>query len=63
LADRLRIEAGSEPSRQVDLAFRRAYGRVPDRLERDASVALIRQAGLPALCRALFNTSEFLFVF
>lgn len=63
LADRLRIEAGSEPVRQVELAFRHAYGRVPDRVERDASVALVTHSGLPALCRALFNTSEFLFVF
>jgi hypothetical protein len=63
LADRLRIEAGPEPARQVELAFRHAYGRVPDRVEQDASVALVHKAGLPALCRALFNTSEFLFVF
>ncbi len=63
LADRLRIEAGPAPARQVELAFRHAYGRVPDRVEQDASMALVNQAGLPALCRALFNTSEFLFVF
>ncbi|MFZ9855325.1 MAG: DUF1553 domain-containing protein [Limisphaerales bacterium] len=63
LADRLRIEAGPEPARQVELAFRHAYGRVPDQVEQNASVALVHQAGLPALCRALFNTSEFLFVF
>lgn len=63
LAGRLRIEAGPEPARQVEHAFRHAFGRVPDRIEQDASVALVRQAGLPALCRALFNTSEFLFVF
>ncbi len=63
LAERLRIEAGPEPVRQVDLAFRHAFGRVPDRLEQEASVALVNQSGLPALCRALFNTSEFLFVF
>ena len=63
LAERLRIEAGPEPVRQVNLAFRHAYGRVPDGLEQDASVVLVKQSGLPALCRALFNTSEFLFVF
>lgn len=63
LADRLRIEAGLEPVRQVNLAFRHAYGRVPDRLEQEVSMALVNQSGLPALCRALFNTSEFLFVF
>jgi len=63
LAARLQQEAGERPERQVGRAFRLLYGREPDRFEQEASVNLIRDQGLPSFCRALYNTSEFLFVF
>ncbi len=63
LADRLLAEAGTAPEQQVETAFPLFYGRPPDDFERRQSAALIQAEGLPAFCRALYNTSEFLFVF
>jgi len=63
LAQRLRTEAGNSPEAQVDRAFSLLYSRPPDTFERSESTTLIRDQGLPAFCRALYNTSEFLFVF
>ncbi|MGD9647012.1 MAG: DUF1553 domain-containing protein [Pirellulales bacterium] len=63
LAERLRELAGDSPASQVEWAFERFYGRPPDDFERAESTALVRQQGLESFCRALFNSSEFLFVF
>ena len=63
LAARLQGEVGTDPARQVERAFEVFYGRSPDAVEQEVSVAMIRDQGLTAFGRALFNTSEFLFVF
>jgi len=63
LADRLRHEAGADPASQVRRAFELLYGRDPDPEERELSVAVIRAQSLEAFARAMFNTSEFLFLF
>ena len=63
LAKRLQAEAGGNPDSQVDLAFRLFYARPPDAFERENSAAMIREHGLQSFTRALYNTSEFLFVF
>ena len=63
LAERLRTEAGATPETQVVRAFTLCYSRPPDDWERSESAAMIREHGLVAFCRALYNTSEFLFVF
>ena len=63
LAGRLRKEAGDDPAAQVRLAFQWTVARVPDEFEQQASQEMIREHGLEAFCRALFNTSEFLFLF
>ena len=63
LAKRLRDEAGDDPAAQVRLAFRLTTSRHPDEFERQASLEMIHEHGLEAFCRALFNTSEFLFLF
>ncbi|MGA1237083.1 MAG: DUF1553 domain-containing protein, partial [Limisphaerales bacterium] len=63
LASRLQSEAGPNPNEQTSLAFQLAFARNPDALEQASSSRFIAQQGLPAFCRALFNTSEFLFVF
>ncbi|MEI7687948.1 MAG: DUF1553 domain-containing protein, partial [Planctomycetota bacterium] len=61
-AERLQKDAGADPVRQLRRAYELAYGRQPS----DEEVALLRPAvqtqGLAAVCRAIFNTSEFLFV-
>ena len=61
-AERLRGEAKGDVPGQVRRAFERAYGRTPDADELSASVELVNAHGLPALCRALFNANEFLFL-
>jgi hypothetical protein len=63
LAKRLLAEAGDEPEAGADLAFRLFVGRPPDAFERGRSAAMIREHGLQSFARAMFNTSEFLFVF
>jgi hypothetical protein len=63
LAERLRAEAGDQPEAQAGLAFRLFYARPPDDFERDHSAAMIREHGLQSFARALYNTSEFLFIF
>jgi hypothetical protein len=52
----------TDPSRQVDLAFRLLFGRRTRPEEKSALVGYVRQHGLPAACRLLYNTNEFLFV-
>jgi hypothetical protein len=47
---------------QVERAFRQAFHRLPSAAERAAAAALVTQHGLPALCRALLNSNELVFV-
>ncbi len=61
-ADRLRAEAGSDPSAQADLGFRLAFGRPPEAKERQTAARLIASYGTPAFCRALYNANEFVYV-
>jgi Protein of unknown function (DUF1553)/Protein of unknown function (DUF1549)/Planctomycete cytochrome C len=63
LAARLQKEAGDTPESQADRAFALFYNRPPDSWEREQSAAMIKAEGLLSFCRALYNTSEFLFVF
>ncbi len=60
-AERLQREAKGEDA-QVRRGFRLAFQREPTPAEQAAGVRLVRDHGLPALCRALFNANEFLFV-
>ncbi len=61
-AERLEREAGKDVGRQVRRGFRLAFQREPSATEAVAAARLVRDHGLPALCRALFNANEFLFV-
>jgi len=60
-ADRVQADAGKDPEAQAIRAFRFAYGHDPDGDDRKAAAELIRKHGLPALCRALMNSNEFLY--
>jgi cytochrome c553 len=60
-AERVRADAGEKPQAQAARAFRLAFGRPPDAEEGKAAVALVSKDGLPALCRALLNSNEFLY--
>ena len=62
-AARLRDEAGSELTAQVQLAFRLAFHREPSADELGAGVELVLEYGLESFCRATLNANEFLFVF
>ncbi|KAB2663916.1 MAG: DUF1553 domain-containing protein, partial [Verrucomicrobia bacterium] len=62
LAAGIRREAGAEVESQIRCAWRRTLGREPSADElRDAGPA-VRAHGLATLCRALFNSNEFVFV-
>jgi len=63
LAKRLRTEAGEAPDAQAALAFRLFYARPADAYEQRNSAEMIRAHGLQSFARALYNTSEFLFIF
>lgn len=63
LAARVVGEAGEDPAAQVERAFRLAHGRAPDAEEAERAKKLIQEHGLMILCRALFNTNEFVYVF
>ncbi len=62
-AELIRRDGGSEAAAQATLAFQAAFGRPPRIDERESAEAFIREHGLEALCRAVFNANEFLFVF
>jgi hypothetical protein len=62
LAKRVERESKPDTADQIQRAFRLTLGRLPSADEAVAGEQLVRQYGLPALCRALFNANEFLFV-
>lgn len=58
-----RLEKHSiEPSKQVKHAFRLAFGRPPNDEEQLQAVSLIREHGLNAFSRALFNSNELIYL-
>jgi Protein of unknown function (DUF1553) len=63
LAERLQTEVGQDASLQVERAFLILQGRAADVYEREIAVQLISEHGLIAFCRAMFNSTEFLFIF
>jgi hypothetical protein len=62
LAQKVERDSGSLPVREVDLAYRRAFGRPPNAGEHERALAFLREHGLFALCRVLLNASEFVYV-
>jgi len=58
-AARLEREAGADAAAQVRRAYVLGLAREPDDAELAAAVTLVHSAGLPQLCRMLFNTNEF----
>lgn len=61
-AERVQREAGEEPSPQVQRAFRLALQRDPEDSEMAVCRKLVRQQGLPSLCRVLINLNAFVYV-
>lgn len=58
-AQRVRADVGEDPAAQVQRAWQLALCRPPDGNELLLSEQLVRQHGLAALCRGLFNVTEF----
>lgn len=61
-AARVRAGSGGDVAEQVKVAYRMALGREPDAGELGEADPVVRDHGLSALCRALFNSNEFLFL-
>ena len=61
-AERLQREAGDDPVKQVKRAFRLAFGRGPTEQEKGVAVVFIKEQGIAAFCRAMYNANEFLYV-
>ncbi len=62
LTTRLKAEAGDDPERIVNLAFRWALGRPPSSRELQRSLEFLREAPLREFALAMFNLNEFLYV-
>jgi hypothetical protein len=61
-AERLRREAGDDPAKQVDLAYRLALARPPQPAETSAMLDFLRRESLEQMCRVIFNLNEFAYV-
>lgn len=59
---RIEKEGITLPLEQSRRAFELTLGRAPDSTELTMAERLVKQHGLPALCRVLFNSNEFLFL-
>jgi Protein of unknown function (DUF1553)/Protein of unknown function (DUF1549) len=69
-AERLRREAGDDPDRQIEHAYRLALARMPSDRERQTMRAFLQaeaarsprdDAALVQLCRVIFNLNEFVY--
>jgi hypothetical protein len=58
----LRDQAGENWDDQVQLAYRLAFGRDANRQERTRAATVAESHGLETVCRAIFNSNEFLFM-
>lgn len=62
LAVKVKETAGDDIQQQVEWTWKLSVGREPDSIERELSLSLIREHGLVALCRGLFNSNDFVIV-
>ena len=61
-ASRVKKEAGDDIAKQITRAYQLAVSRAPTAGESCETLPIIRQHGIATLCRALFNSNEFLFI-
>jgi hypothetical protein len=61
-AARVKNETGDDVAAQIRHAYQLALGRAPTSREIADAAPGVREHGLATLCRALFNSNEFLFV-
>lgn len=62
MAERIRRDVEDDPAALIGRAYQLSYGRAPDREEAEWCTELLDEHGLIALCRALLNTSELIYV-
>ena len=62
LARRVERESSPDAKDRIRRAFQITLGRGPSAEEASAGANLIQQNGLQSLCRALYNSNEFLFI-
>ncbi len=62
LARRVTAESGTDFTAQIKRAFQLALARPPRETELTACLAVAQREGLETVCRALFNSNEFLFL-
>jgi hypothetical protein len=62
LAKRVKDEAGDKIADQVQRVFELAFSRKPDEDEQVWAERHVKEQGLVELCRAIFNSNEFLFL-
>ncbi len=62
LAERLVAENGAMPEAQIRGAYELAYSRPASDTDVEVGLRFIKQYGLAAYCRVLFNSNEFLYV-
>lgn len=61
-ARRLSTQAGPQLTSQLQLAWQLTLSRSPSTTELSAAAEIAQQHGLPQVCRALLNSSEFLLI-
>ena len=59
---RVKKEVGDDIAKQINRAYLLALSRAPTADELRETKPIIRQHGIATLCRALFNSNEFLFI-
>jgi mono/diheme cytochrome c family protein len=62
LAARVKADSGEDPGLQVQRAYQLVLSRNPSAEELREAEPVVRAHGLATLCRALFNSNEFLFL-
>jgi hypothetical protein len=61
-AARVKKEMGEDSAKQIKRAYQLALSREPTHDELAEAQPIVRQHGIATLCRALFNSNEFLFI-
>jgi hypothetical protein len=61
-AERVKREAGDDLTQQINRVFELAYNRTPSDRELELTGKVAREFGMPAVCRAVLNSNEFLFM-
>jgi hypothetical protein len=61
-AERARADAGDQVTAQIERLYFLAYARLPVPDEITIAKEFVAQHGLPAFCRVVFNSNEFLYI-